>query len=156
MARYDYYHHTDAPKPTRIVPAVSAVVHNADGKIVLHLRADNGYWALPGGEVEVGETVSDAIHREVQEETGLRVEIAGLVGIYSDPGHVIAYDNGEVRQQFSICFSCPVIDGTLSISGESRSVRLFNQSEINNLMIHPANKIRLNDFFSHADKPFLR
>jgi ADP-ribose pyrophosphatase YjhB (NUDIX family) len=106
MSRRDYYHLADAPKPNRIVPAVSAVVFKDTAEIILHLREDNGYWSFPGGGIEVGETIIDATIREVREETGFTVEPQNLVGIYSDPHHVIAYSDGEVRQQFSICFAC--------------------------------------------------
>ena len=54
--------------------------------------------------MDLGESVADAAVREVEEETGVRVEVTGLVGIYTDPGHVMAYDDGEVRQEFSVCF----------------------------------------------------
>ena len=104
MARRDYYDDPSAPRPNSIVPAVTAVVIDDDGRILLIHRTDNDRWALPGGEVELGESVSRAVIREVHEETGIDVEITGLVGIYSDPKHIIAYDDGEVRQQFSLCF----------------------------------------------------
>src|SRR5262245_3038067 len=97
--RVDYYDDPAAPAPNRIVPAVSAVVADEAGELVLQRRADNGLWALPGGVVEVGESVAQAVVREVKEETGLDVEPVGLVGVYSDPRHVIAYADGEVRQQ---------------------------------------------------------
>jgi len=60
-----------------------------DGKILLVLRKNEpfrGRWALPGGFVEYGETVEEAVAREVEEETGLATEITGIVGVYSDPG----------------------------------------------------------------------
>jgi 8-oxo-dGTP pyrophosphatase MutT (NUDIX family) len=55
--------------------------------------------------------VVEAARREVREETGIEVEITGLSGIYSDPRHVIAYDNGEVRQEFSLCFHAKPVGG---------------------------------------------
>ena len=81
-----------------LVVAVVAVVRNDRGEILLIERTDNGLWALPGGAQEIGESVKDAVRREVREETGIEVEVTGLTGIYSDPAHVIAYDDGEVRQ----------------------------------------------------------
>lgn len=62
-------------------------------------RTDNNLWALPGGGHDIGESVSDTVVRE-REETGIEVEVIGLVGIYSNPHHVMAYDDGEVRQLF--------------------------------------------------------
>jgi ADP-ribose pyrophosphatase YjhB (NUDIX family) len=58
------------------------------------------------------------VTREVRQETGLEVQPSGLVGIYSDPGHVIAYANGEVRQEFSICFVARIVGGEVSVADE--------------------------------------
>ena len=63
----------------------------------------------------------EAARREVREETGVDVEITGLSGIYSDPRHVIAYDDGEVRQEFSLCFHATPVGGELRSSSESGS-----------------------------------
>ncbi|GAA1639642.1 hypothetical protein GCM10009679_50810 [Saccharothrix algeriensis] len=101
-ARRDYYHDPAAPAATRIVPGGVAVLADEYGRVLLQRRTDSGNWALPGGTMEVGETLERCVVREVREETGLDIEITGLVGIYTDPGHVIAYADGEARQQFSI------------------------------------------------------
>jgi ADP-ribose pyrophosphatase YjhB (NUDIX family) len=67
-------------------------------------RTDNDKYSIPGGGVEVGESISGAVIREVEEETGIDVEVIKLIGVFSEPHHVIAYDDGEVRQEFSIWF----------------------------------------------------
>ena len=80
------------------------------GRILLLRRKDNELWALPGGVMQPGETIAAAAVREAKEETNIDVEITGLVGVYSDPRHVIAYANGEVRQEFNVAFEvvpCP-------------------------------------------------
>jgi ADP-ribose pyrophosphatase YjhB (NUDIX family) len=64
---------------------VAAVVLDGEGRILLQRRSDNGLWGLPGGSVEIGEAVRDAIKREVREETGLTVEVVRLIGVYSNP-----------------------------------------------------------------------
>lgn len=138
MGRKDYYHEENAPKPNSIVPAASAVVLNQDGKILLHKRRDNALWSLPGGAMELGESIGETIIREVKEETGYDVDVVKCIGIYTDPSHIIAYDNGEVRQQFSICFECRILGGELSMSEESHQVGFFNIEEIEQLEMHPA------------------
>ena len=74
----------DWSKVQAIRPSVSAIVFHT-GKILLQQRADNREWGLPGGSVEIGETVADAVVREVREETGYEVAVGRLVGVYSDP-----------------------------------------------------------------------
>jgi hypothetical protein len=62
--------------------------------------------------MDIGETLSECVVREVEEETGLDIEITGLLGIYIDPQHVIAYTDGEVRQEFNITYYGRIIGGT--------------------------------------------
>ncbi len=94
MARRDYFNDQDAPKANSIVPSVTAIVRNDAGDLLLVHKTDNGLWALPGGGVDPGESVSDAVVREVKEETGLDVDVVELSGVYTNPRHVIAYDDG--------------------------------------------------------------
>ena len=104
----------DRLNPTALVPASSAIIVRADGKILLQRRADNGRWGLPGGAMELGESIAEATLREVREETGLDVEIVRLLGVYSDPREqVVSYPDGNVVQHVSASFECRVIGGTL-------------------------------------------
>src|SRR4029079_3688971 len=100
-------------------PAPSALVLYDEQRLWLQRRRDNDKWALAGGKMEIGESLGDCARREVKEETGFDVELTGIVGIYSDPKHVFAYDDGEVRQEFSICFSTRITGGDLAVSDES-------------------------------------
>ena len=95
--RTDYYHDPDAPAANSLVPGGSAIVEDDRGRILLQRRADSGNWSLPGGVMEIGESIGDAVVREVREETGLDVELTGVVGLFTDPAHVIAgkYANAE-------------------------------------------------------------
>jgi 8-oxo-dGTP pyrophosphatase MutT (NUDIX family) len=106
-------------------------------------RVDNDRWALPGGQVEVGERVAETVVREVREETGIEVEVLGLTGIYSDPKHVIAYDDGEVRQQFALSFRARPVGGSLRSSDEASEVRWLAIDDIDSLNIHPSMRLRI-------------
>jgi ADP-ribose pyrophosphatase YjhB (NUDIX family) len=126
----------------------SAVMADSDGRILLQRRSDSGNWALPGGVMDIGETLAESAIREVREETGFDVRIDRIVGIYSDPGHVFAYDDGEVRQEFSICLACTIIDGSLSVSSESTAVTFFAPEEIPGIQIHESILVRIRDYLS--------
>ncbi len=156
MARIDYYHQPNMPKPNSLVPAASGVVTDSDGRILLHQRSDNGLWSLPGGAMDIGESIEKTVIREIQEETGLNVEVLKCIGLYTDPQHVIAYSDGEVRQQYSICFACRVVNGEIKVSSESHQVKFFTKNEIDKLNIHPANLLRIQDFYRNQEQAFIR
>jgi ADP-ribose pyrophosphatase YjhB (NUDIX family) len=157
MTRTDYYHQADAPKANSLVPGASAVVADNQGRILLQRRSDNGRWALPGGLMDIGESIAEATAREVQEETGLDVEPDRIVGVYTDPGHVFAYDDGEVRQQFSICcFACRIVGGEVRPSTESTEVRFFATADIDRLNMHPSIRLRIKDYLKDEPGAFIR
>jgi ADP-ribose pyrophosphatase YjhB (NUDIX family) len=156
MTRTDYYHQPDAPKANSLVPGASAIVADKKGRILLQLRSDNGCWALPGGAMEVGECIAQAIAREVREETGIDVEPERIVGVYTDPGHVFAFDDGEVRQQFSICFACRLVGGEIRPSNESTDVKFFAPADIDGLNAHPSIRLRIDDYLKGESAAFIR
>jgi len=155
VARIEHYDDPHAPKPNSLVPAASAVVANDRGEILMQRRRDNDMWALPGGTMDLGESIGDTAVREVLEETGLNVEIQGIIGIYSDPRHIIEYSDGEVRQQFNICFRARLIDGTLRSSDESTDVRWVAPQELEELPIHHTTRLRLRHFLEQQDRPYV-
>ncbi len=78
----------DVSKAKELRPSVAAIIRNGDGHVLLPRRSANGLWGLPGGSVEIGESVSVAIVREVREETGLTVEVGALHAVetcFDDP-----------------------------------------------------------------------
>ncbi len=144
-----------APAPNSLVVAVAAFVRGDNGRVLMIKRTDNDLWAIPGGAQDVGESTVDAARREVEEETGILIEVTGLVGIYSDPRHLIAYDDGEVRQEFSICFRCRPIGGQLATSSESEHVRWVGPDELAELIIHPSMRRRIAHGLSNSPQPYL-
>jgi len=146
MPRRDYEDDPNAPKANSLVPAASVVVVDQDGRILLQRRTDNGMWALPGGVQEFGESLAGCGIRETREETGIDVEIVGIVGTYTNPGHVFAYDDGEVRQEFSICLLGRPVGGQLRVSDESTEVAWFTPAEVDELPMVPSIRKRVNDW----------
>jgi ADP-ribose pyrophosphatase YjhB (NUDIX family) len=155
MPRVDYLNDPAAPKANSIVPAVSAIVTDDQDRILLIRRTDNNYWSIPGGQVEPGESLPQAVTREVAEETGMRCEVTALVGIYSDPGHVAAYDDGEVRQEFSICYATRLLGGQLQTSAESSAVRFVSQDELPGYTIHPSIQRRIGRYLERRAGPYI-
>jgi ADP-ribose pyrophosphatase YjhB (NUDIX family) len=155
MARTDYLNDPDAPKANSVVPAVSAIVIDAHGRILLILRTDNGYWSIPGGGLNPGESVAEATAREVREETGIDCQVTGLVGIYSDPNHVAAYDDGEVRQEFSICFTTRMTGGSMTPSSESAQVEFVRPDAIPGLRMHPSIRLRIEHYLEKRANPYI-
>ncbi|MFI8084695.1 NUDIX domain-containing protein [Kitasatospora sp. NPDC086009] len=155
MARTEFYDDPGAPEPNRLVVAASAVVADEEGRVLLQRRTDNGLYALPGGTMDLGESLPGTAVREVREETGLVVEITGLVGTYTDPRHVIAYSDGEVRQQFNVCFTARVTGGELRISDESTDLRFVAPDDIGDLPMHHTQRLRLQHHLDHRATPYL-
>src|SRR5438128_5635713 len=94
--------------------AVYAIIFD-DGRVLLALRRNIDWWNLPGGGMELGETVDEAMRREIREETGLEVEVERLVGVYSKPQ----------KQEVVLTFHCRAIGGVLTETEESRKCSYF-------------------------------
>lgn len=139
-----------------MVPSVNVVVTNGDGEILLIRRSDNDNWALPGGAIDLGESVVQAGVRETLEETGIDCEITGLVGIYTDPRHVILYtSNGETRQEFSIVMTAQAIGGQPTPSSESLEVRWVGPDDISDYPMDRSMRLRIGHFLEGRAQPHL-
>lgn len=154
MARTDHYNDPNAPKATNIVVAVTAFVLDQRGRLLMIRRTDNDLYSIPGGAQDVGETIGQCVIREVREETGIEVKPIDIIGVYSDPKHVIAYTDGEVRQQFSICFRAQPIGGKLQTSDESSEVHWVKRTGIDALNIHTSIRLRIKHGFDNRSVPY--
>ena len=112
-SRAVYFHDPAAPVPSAVVPSVFVAVRGVDGQLLLVRRCDSGAWEMPGGRVDVGETAVEAAVRETAEEAGVRVEVIGIAGLFTDPGHVIRSPGGESRQQFALLFRARCLGGVV-------------------------------------------
>ena len=143
-----YSNHVTNASLTYVKVGVGVIVIDGKGRILLERRSDNGMWGLPGGGIETGESVCETALREVQEETGLKIEITGLVGVYSEPwaGRIVTYpDNGDLRHLIDIVLTAEIRSGEMSISTESLDLRFFSPDLFPTELVPPAKK-PLRDF----------
>lgn len=137
MGRVEYWNDPAAPEPNSLVPACGVLAVNDNGEILLQRRRDTGQWALPMGKQEIGESVTECAIRETAEETGVLVEVTGLVGIFSDPAHIVAYTDGEVRQEYEVTLLARPLSGEPTPNDEASDVRWVAPADLDGLDIHP-------------------
>jgi ADP-ribose pyrophosphatase YjhB (NUDIX family) len=136
--RTDYWDDPRAPAPTSRKPSASVVLRNHSGELLLLRRADSGRWTIPTGALKKKETLTACAIRECREETGLAVELTGLVGVFSDPRHRIAYPDGEVRVPVNVCFHGQPLSGELRTDEESTQAAWVPPEDLDGYDIHPA------------------
>ena len=147
--RIDFFNDPEAPKANSIVPSANAIVVDEAGRLLLIHRTDNDNWALPGGAMDFGESLPGTAVRETLEETGVQVEVTGLLGIYTDPRHVILYtSNNEVRQEFSVVFIARPVGGTPTPSDESREVEWVDPAKIGALTMDRSMRMRIDQYLA--------
>lgn len=109
-----------------LVPAVAGVIWDAEGRVLLQRRADDGQWSLPAGSVEPGEIPYEAVIREVWEETGLSVEPYAILGVFGGSAHRVRYLNGDAVEYTTTVFACRLLSGVLQPQDdESADLRYF-------------------------------
>jgi len=154
--RIDYLDDPQAPKANSLVPSANVIVVNDQDEILLIRRTDNSNWAVPGGGMDLGESITAAAVRETEEETGIACEITGLVGIYTNPRHVIVYtSNGEARQEFSIVFTARPVGGQLRPSSESSEPQWVSPAAIPDLQMHSSMRQRIQHYLDKRPDPYL-
>ncbi|GII56317.1 NUDIX hydrolase [Planotetraspora thailandica] len=154
--RIDYYDDPQAPKPNSLVPSVNVVVTNDAGDILMIRRSDNDNWAVPGGAIDLGESLPAAAVRETLEETGITCEITGIVGTYTDPKHVIFYtSNGEARQEFSIVLTARAVSGEPTPSSESTEVRWVPRDQVEALPMDRSMRLRIGHYLTGMVAPYI-
>ncbi len=150
-ARRDYWDDPAAPKPTNRKASASTLVRDSDGRVLLLRRTDNDLWTIPTGAVKKNETVAEAGVRECKEETGIAIEVTGLVGVFSDPRHIVAYASGKVRQPINICLHARPVGGELTRTEEASEVAWVEPADLEGYAMHPAIRLRVAHGISSAE-----
>lgn len=125
-----------ARQGNRVVLGVCGVLFTENGRLLLIKRSDNGLWALPGGKMEPGETVAETCCREVKEEVGMKVAIAGILGIYSNTDFLISYrqEDPGFHAVTIYFFVRPLDSGYPKTSSEVKEVRFIEPQEIADML----------------------
>lgn len=135
------------------LPSVHGVVLNDDRAMLVHRREDHLFWALPGGKLEPGESITDCLRREMSEETGLRVVPEKLLGVFSSPQYLLSV--GEmVFQPLLIVFLCRVSGGALTPNSESLSFEWLDRENIETCDTFPLVKEIAHRVWSGEKEPF--
>jgi 8-oxo-dGTP pyrophosphatase MutT (NUDIX family) len=150
MGRTEYWNDLQAPKPNSLVPACGVLATDEQGRILLQRRRDTGQWAIPMGKMELGETPSQCAIRETREETGVLTDITGILGIYSDPGHIIAYTDGEIRQEYEVILLGRPVSGTPAVNDEASDVAWIAPHNLAAFDIHPTQWRQLRDYLDQS------
>jgi 8-oxo-dGTP pyrophosphatase MutT (NUDIX family) len=148
VGRVEYWNDPVAPKPNSLVPACGVLAVDDVGRVLLQRRRDTGQWAIPMGKQELGETPSQCAIRETREETGVLTEITGILGVYSDPGHIVAYTDGEIRQEWELILLGRPVSGSPAVNDEASEVRWVAPADLDSLDIHPTQWRQLRDWLN--------
>jgi 8-oxo-dGTP diphosphatase len=104
---------------------------------------------MPGGTLDFGESLTHCAVREVLEETGLQIRVTGLIGTYTDPHILIAYSDGEVRQEFTFVYAAETESGVLKIDDESKEAAWVPLKSAVELPLAEAQRRRLKDVMEY-------
>ena len=142
-----------AMQPGYITPKIdvrAAVIR--DGEILLVKEVNDGRWSLPGGWADVGDTPSEAIIREVHEESGFDVRVLSVVGVY-DANRVPDEKWMPFYHAYKLLFLCEIEGGKIRTSHETPDVGFFAQDELPPLSIYRTNQGIIEDAFAQAEDP---
>lgn len=125
-------------------------------RALLTRRADNGRWCVPGGAMQPSESAAEACAREVLEETGLRVRVTRLVGVYSDPDQLVIYPDGEKVHFVILSFEAEVLSGDLGLSPETTEVGYFSIADMESMPMHGHHKQRVEDALLNQSEALIK
>ena len=135
---------------------VGAIIRNSSDQILLQCRSDDGFWSLPGGGIEAGETVLECLEREILEETGWEVKVENLLGVYSSPtSQTHIYPDGKIMQFIALVFEARALKFVQTPDSETLELQFFDLQHLPE-RIHANNLEMITDAFTSLPRPFIR
>lgn len=152
-----HFHDRSAPPATVVTPSVFVAARDDRSRLLLVRRVDSGMWELPGGRVDVGESLLTAAVRETVEEAGVLVRVTGVVGLFTDPELVVVSATGEeVRQQFVVCLHAWQVRGEPRPDRhETVAAAWFDPADVATLPVEPGAGQWVAAALSGAPDPYL-
>lgn len=132
--------------PPKHIVAVSGLVRDAGGRVLM-VRSPKRGWEMPGGQVEEGEGLPQALEREIREEAGVVVTVGELVGVYS---------NIKPPTKVIFGFLCTYVSGELTTSEESTEVEWVEADAVMARITHPAIRDRMSDMLAFEGQVMYR
>jgi len=134
--------------PLLLKPSVCCAIFrpgSSGADTLIHLRSDNGLWGMVGGAMEPGESLAQAAHREILEETGLTVELMGIVDLHTDPdmGAILPYPDGNCIHYACATIVCKNPQGTVHLSHESKAALWFPYEACRETLVTPFSPVHL-------------
>lgn len=148
--RKDYSHEENMPNANSMVPAAAVAIINNDCILMLK-RKDNGKWTLPGGTMELDESLTGCATREVKEETGLDVIVKDVIGTYTDPDVRIEYSDGEVRREFTIVYYGECSNSEVILDDESSLYAWIPTCEVTSYPMAKSQQKRIADVLEYIN-----
>jgi 8-oxo-dGTP pyrophosphatase MutT (NUDIX family) len=134
----------------------TAIVIDEEMRVLLTRRTDNGQWCLPGGAMDSGESAAEACERELWEETGLRVRVKRLVGVYSDPDQLVIYPDGNKVFVVALSFEAEITGGELGLSNETTEAGFFSLNDMETMPMLGNHKLRVEDALLDQAEAFIK
>ncbi|GAA5197693.1 NUDIX domain-containing protein [Microbacterium jejuense] len=121
-----------------LLPAVSAVIRDAQGRILLARSQGDEQWALVGGGLEPGEEPIAAIAREIREELGVEATVGRIIGVYGGERMFITYPNGDRCAYVTAAYECRLDSDSLTLEkDELAAVAWFAPEAVSELNVQP-------------------
>lgn len=139
-----------------VVVCATAIFDPTGEKLLLTRRADNGEWCMPGGHMEPGESAIEASARETEEETGLKVKVGRLIGLYATPHRIATYPDGNRIQSVVLSFEATPVGGELSLSDETTEVGFYSLEDVKTMGIPEHQTERIIDAFNRSESTVIR
>jgi 8-oxo-dGTP pyrophosphatase MutT (NUDIX family) len=114
-----------------LLPGVAAVIHDPAGRLLLQEKASGEGWSLLAGAIEPGETPQEAVIREAMEETGLTIDVAGILGVFGGRDFRYTYPNGHQVEYVVTLFKCRILhDHGAWTDAETKSLKYFARDDM--------------------------